>query len=118
LKLFSVEVVIAKVDIPYKVAITPSNVAILQLDKLPANCKPITIKELKKGKYLTSKYLQKDKVICHSDLDEETNNKIIFNFGAIQIETDGKIIYQNDEYVKIKRSNGKIEKIYKDGRER
>lgn len=116
--LFSAEVVIAKMDIPYNEALTPSNIALIQVEKMPENCRVITIDELKKDKYFTNKYLQKDKVICHSDLKQKSNNKIIFNFGSIQIETTGKIIYENDEYIKIKKENGKVEKIYKDGRDR
>ncbi|PLY10416.1 MAG: hypothetical protein C0626_05405 [Arcobacter sp.] len=118
LKLFSTEVIIAKIDIPYNIALSPSNVAILQLDNIPKDCKPITIAELKKEKYFTKKYLQKEKIICHDDLKKENNNKVIFSFGSIEIETNGKILYENDDYIKIKRDNGKIEKIYKDGRAR
>jgi ribosomal protein L15 len=105
-------------DIPYNEALTPSNIALIQVEKMPENCRVITIDELKKDKYFTNKYLQKDKVICHGDLKQKSNNKIIFNFGSIQIETRGKIIYENDEYIKIKKENGKVEKIYKDGRDR
>lgn len=118
LKLFSYEVIIAKIDIPFRTALTPSNVAILQIEKLPDDCKPISLKELKEKKYFTSKYLQKDKIICHSDLKKEDPKRVIFNFGSIEIETPGKIIYENDEYIKIRKENGKIEKIYKDGRDK
>lgn len=116
--LFSVDVIIAKIDIPYNSAITPSNIVLTQIEKLPKNCKQVTIDELKKDEYFTNKYLQKDKIICHNDLRKKSNNKIIFNFGSIQIETTGKILYENDEYIRIKKENGKIEKIYKDGRAR
>jgi hypothetical protein len=105
-------------DIPYNSAITPSNIVLTQIEKLPSNCRQVTIDELKKDEYFTNKYLQKDKIICHSDLRKKSNNKIIFNFGSIQIETTGKILYENDEYIRIKKENGKIEKIYKDGRAR
>ncbi|WP_428027004.1 hypothetical protein [Arcobacter sp.] len=118
LKLFSVDVIVAKIDIPYKNLITPSNIFLAQIEKVPEDCKPITIAELKKEKYYSKKYLQKDKIICHDELERESQNKVIFNFGSIQIETNGKIMYENDEYIKIKRDNGKIEKIYKDGRDR
>jgi len=116
--LFSADVIIAKIDIPYNSAITPSNIVLTQIEKLPKNCKQVTIDELKKDEYFTNKYLQKDKIICHNDLRKKSNNKIIFNFGSIQIETTGKILYENDEYIRIKKENGKIEKIYKDGRAR
>lgn len=118
LKLFSSEVIIAKIDIPYNIALSPSNVSILQLNDIPKDCEPITIDELKKDKYFTKKYLQKDNIICQKDLKRKSNNKVIFNFGSIEIETNGKILYENDEYIKIKRDSGTIEKIYKDGRAR
>lgn len=50
------------------------------------------------------------------DLDKDKNNSVLFNFGSIQIERPGKIIFENDEYIRIKREDGQVEKIYKDGR--
>ena len=40
---------------------------------------------------------------------------MIFNFGNIQIEQNGEIIFQNDKYITIKKNNGKVKKIYKNG---
>lgn len=62
LKLFSYEVIIAKIDIPYKTALTPSNVAILQTEKLPDDCKPITLKELKEKNILQVSIYKKTKL--------------------------------------------------------
>ena len=118
MKLFSIEVIVAKIDIPYNNSLKPSDIFISEIDKLPANCIPITIDELKKDKYISNKFLIKEKVICKDDLKKEKENKVIFNFGSIEIETSGKIMYENDEFIKIKKENGKIEKIYKDGRVR
>ena len=40
---------------------------------------------------------------------------MIFDFGNIEIEKDGKVIKDTKQYVRIKNNDGTIEKIYKDG---
>ena len=38
------------------------------------------------------------------------------NGKTLEIEKKGKIVFENDQFIRIKKDNGKIEKIYKDGR--
>lgn len=116
--LFSKEVIVAKVDIHYKTEITPSLLTILNVDNIDKNCKIVKIEDLKNNKYVASKFIKENKILCFDDLNKKDDNKIIFKFGSIEIETEGKILYENDEFIRIKRNDGKIEKIYKDGRER
>lgn len=117
-KLLAFEVIVAKEDMSFRTQLTPENLEIKDIKLLPENCKPLKLEELKDNKYLSSKFIKKAQVICKDDVKKIVKKSVVFNFGSIQIETDGKIIFENDEYVRIKKDNGKIEKIYKDGKSR
>ncbi|MEA3316101.1 MAG: hypothetical protein U9Q30_09615 [Campylobacterota bacterium] len=73
------------------------------------------INKLKSNKYRAKHYIKKNKVICKKSLYTIANNKINFDFGSFEIESFGKVIQETNQYVKIRKPNGKIEKIYKDG---
>lgn len=116
--LFGIEVIVSKVDMTFRTELTPENLEIKDVKVVPNNCKPLKLEELKNDKYLSSKFIKKNQIICDDDVKKVVKKSVIFNFGSIEIETDGKIIYENDEYIRIKKDNGKIEKIYKDGKVR
>lgn len=116
--LFAFEVIVSKEDMTFRTQLTPENLEVKDTKVLPDNCRPLKLEELKNNKYLSSKYIKKNQIICLDDVKKIVKKSVVFNFGSIQIETDGKIIYENDEYIRIKKDNGKIEKIYKDGKER
>lgn len=116
--LFALEVIVSKEDMTFRTQLTPENLEVKDTKVLPDNCRPLKLEELKNNKYLSSKYIKKNQIICLDDVKKIVKKSVVFNFGSIQIETDGKIIYENDEYIRIKKDNGKIEKIYKDGKER
>jgi len=75
----------------------------------------VNIDKLKSNKYRANHYINKNKVICKKSLYLKPTNKINFNFGSFEIESFGKVIQETNKYVKIRKPNGKIEKIYKDG---
>ena len=50
------------------------------------------------------------------DVKKYENESVIFNFGGVEIEKKGKVIYENDDFIRIKNLDGTIEQIYKDGR--
>jgi len=116
--LFAIELIIAKKDIAYNELLTPNDLVLIDQKEAPLNCVPLKLEELKNNNYKTSKFIKEKKVLCKEDLKKDIKKSIIFRFGSIEIETNGKIMYENDEYIKIKKENGKIEKIYKDGRTR
>ncbi len=117
-KLLAYEVIVSKEDMSFRTQLTPENLEIKDIKQLPENCIPLKLEELKNNKYLSSKFIKKSQIICKDDVKKIVKKSVIFNFGSIQIETDGKIIFENDEYIRIKKDNGKIEKIYKDGKAR
>jgi len=78
----------------------------------------IDIKIFKENKYRAKHYIFKNKPICKKDVYIPASKKIKFNFGLLEIERDGEIIKETDNYIKIKNLNGTIEKIYKHGHNR
>ena len=75
-------------------------------------------KTLEEAKYLleTLKPINKNTIICSKDVKKYENESIIFNFGGVQIEKKGKVIFENKDFIRIKNIDGTIEQIYKDGR--
>jgi len=115
-KLFAINVVIAKNDIHFNEFITLEMVVPGKVQNVKRHCTPTTINDFKTKKLQATHYMKKGFVICKDDVKEFNNKSVLFNFGSIEIEKNGKIIFENDEYIRIKKSNGDIEKIYKDGR--
>jgi len=116
INLFAAQVLVAKKDISYNSTVTAEDVRLTNAEILQKYCEPITIEMLKSNKYISNRYIKQDTVICTDDISVYQKNSVLFNFGSIQIEQNGKMIFENDEYIKIKKDNGDIEKIYKDGR--
>lgn len=116
INLYSIDVIVANSKINYKEIISVEKLSSLNVLSVKKYCIPATIDDLEKDKYFAKHYIRKGSVICLKDIEKYSKNSILFNFGSIQIERNGKLVFENDEYIKIKRNDGKIEKIYKDGR--
>lgn len=116
LNLYSIEVVVTTSKINYKETISPSKLSTKEISSVRKYCIPMKISDFQKEKYTAKRYLKKGTVLCTRDVESFSKNSVLFKFGTIEIETPGKIIYENDKYIKIKRADGEIEKIYKDGR--
>ena len=82
------------------------------------NCTPILKNELSSKKYIAKHYIAKGSIICSKSVEEYKKEAVRFNFGSFEIETEGKVIFENDEFVKIKKLDGSIEKIFKNGLDR
>lgn len=115
-QLFGINVLITKVDINYKELVNLEDLYKSNVTSVKKFCEPVDENDFKTTKYRASRYLKKGTILCKKDLDKDKNNSVLFNFGSIQIERPGKIIFENDEYIRIKREDGQVEKIYKDGR--
>lgn len=114
--LHAIEVVVTTSKINYKETISISKLALSDVPKIKKYCIPMKLSDFKEKKYLAKRYLKKGSVICAKDVEALSKNSVLFNFGSIEIEKPGKVIFENDKYIKIKKTDGKIEKIYKDGR--
>ena len=104
--------------INYKSKIYGSDVKLIKINKKYFCRDYIDLSLLKKSKYYAKHYIAKNKPICLKDVFIPVSRKINFAFGNLEIERDGEVIRETDQYIKIKNENGKIEKIYKDGRDR
>ncbi len=115
-KLFAVEVVITTKDIHYNEYITEQMIKKTNVESVKRHCIPALFEDFKTKKLQAMHYMRQGFIICLNDVKEYSNKSVVFSFGSIQIEQDGEIIFENDEYIKIKKSDNTIEKIYKDGR--
>ncbi len=116
----SVVVIKASKNIPYKEKIQKSH---LYQDKVSTEeisryCKPIVEEDLFLNQYRAKSHIKAGNIICRKDLYvAKKSNKVIFNFGNLSIERNAKVIKETEKYIRIKNENGKVEKIYKDGRD-
>lgn len=116
IKLMAISVLVANESINYEEKLESSKVKMINVDEIKKMCVPLTLSQLQNEEYITTHYINKGSIICLSDVKKYKDNSILFNFGDLQIERKGKIIYENDEFIRIKNLDGTIEKIYKDGR--
>jgi hypothetical protein len=78
-------------------------------------CIPFNIDLLKSQSYQATHYIFKGKPICTKDVKLTSQDKVFYDFGNIYIEKNAKIIGETNKYVKIKNTNGSVDKIYKNG---
>ena len=112
----AITVVVAKKQIAYQQKIEESYVEVKNVSAINKKCVPVTLQQIKDNNFITTTFINVGSIICKKNLTIATQKSVTFNFGSIEIETPGKIIFENDEYIKIKKLDGSIEKIYKDGR--
>jgi len=111
----AVKVLVANKDIKYKSIVTLDDTFYKTVNFVPKRCIPIEKQDFEKQKLMAKHYIRSGRILCVKDLKVDTQNTIVFDFGTLQIEKRGKIIFENKRYIKIQNPNGKIEKIYKDG---
>lgn len=115
-KSFAITVLVSKESINFEEKIDPKKLMMQNVDKITKACEPLKLSDLQNNEYVSSHYINKDKIICLEDLKTYKDESITFNFGGLTIVKKGKIIYENDEFIRIKNLDGTIEQIYKDGR--
>ncbi len=104
--------------INWKESIVSQNVKLIKPND-EYNCKKyLDIEVLKQNQYRAKHYILKNKAICDEDVYIQSDKKIKFNFGFLEIEKDGELIKETNEYIKIKNLDGTIIKIYKNGSEK
>ncbi len=113
---YAINVLVAKEAIPYNTKLTIKHLTMKNVPKVRKSCTPVTLKKLEKQAYMSKHYINKGFILCEKSLKTFKNQSILFDFGSIQIEKSGKLINETDDYIIIKKLNGKTEKIYKDGR--
>ncbi|BAK71476.1 hypothetical protein [Aliarcobacter butzleri] len=114
--LFAVTVLVSKTAIKYEEKIDPSNVIVKEVESINKACTPLTLQQLESNQFVTTHYINKNMIICDKDVKSSENEGVVFNFGGVKIEKKGRIIFENNEFIRIKNLDGTIEQIYKDGR--
>ena len=116
IKIFAITVLVSNEAIKFEEKLDVSKVKVQNITNLNKNCEPLSLSSLQKEEYITTHYINKNTIICTKDVKKQEDNVIVFNFGGVRIEKKGKIIFENDDFIKIKNIDGTIEQIYKDGR--
>jgi len=113
---FAIDVLISKDAIKFEEKIDASKLKLQNINEINKACIPLTLDEIQNEEYISSHYINKNTIICQKDVKKQNDEGIVFNFGGLKIEKKGKIIYENNEFIRIKNLDGTIEQIYKDGR--
>lgn len=115
---YAITVLVTNSALKYEELIDKGKLKVLNVSSLKKACIPLKINEIKTNKYVTAHYINKGSILCRRNVKEYKDNGVVFNFGSIQIEKKGKILQDNDKFIRIRKPNGRVEKIYKDGQER
>ncbi len=113
---FSQTVVVAKESIRFGEELESEKLVQKDVNSIKKSCVPLLMDEINNNKYVTTHFINKNSIICQKDIKKGGEETVIFNFGGLQIEKKGTVIYENDEFIRIKNQDGTIEKIYKDGK--
>ncbi len=114
--IMAVPVLVSKQAIKYEQKISSNMFKIVNVSALNKACIPLKLSKIQNNEYITTHYINKDTIICEKDVKIYKDNSVIFNFGGFEIEKQGRIIYENEDFIRIKKDDGSFEKIYKDGR--
>jgi hypothetical protein len=113
---FAISVLISKESINFEEKLVLSKIRLQNVNDITKSCIPLKLSEVQNKEYITTHYINKNSIICQKDVRIYEDEGVVFNFGGVKIEKKGKIIYENNEFIRIKNLDGTIEQIYKDGR--
>ena len=110
------KVLLSKRNIQFKEVISIEDVVQKTTYKaLKRNCIAVTKEQLQDGQFIALHYIRRGSIICTKDIEKYVRRSVKFDFGSFEIEKVGEVIQETKDFVRIKRRDGKIEKIYKDG---
>ena len=112
---FAVDVLVAKSKIKYNERIKLNNLRLKQVNSVRKSCIPVTLNGLGQDYYISKHYINPGSIICEKDIKIYEKNSVVFKFGNIEIEKEGEVIGETKQYIRLKKPNGRIEKIYKNG---
>lgn len=115
----AMEVLVAKKSISYKEVLSKDDFAVMSANPqdIPRTCEVFNSNNFNSGQYMASKYIKEGSLLCTKDVLEYKPKEVLFNFGSLEIKTDGEVINETAEYITIKKHDGSVQKIYKDGRD-
>ena len=113
--ILALDVLVAKEKIKLKEKIQINNLRVKKVKKVKKACVPITLDQVSNTLYISKHFINAGSIICEKDIKIYKKNSVLFDFGNIEIEKEGKVVGETKKYIRVKKPNGKIEKIYKDG---
>ena len=113
---FSLDVLVAKESIKFEERIDENKLEIKSIGSVSKNCIPVTLSDIRANENVSAHIINKNSIICEKDLKKRQDDSVVFNFGGVVIEKKGKVVFENNEFIRIKNLDGTIEQIYKDGR--
>lgn len=113
---YAITVLVAKQSFAYEEKLSKAKLRLINVNKIRKSCVPLTINDINENDYITRHYINDGSIICKKNVKLYKKESVTFKFGALEIEKKGRIIYENDDFIRIKKADGTIEKIYKDGR--
>ena len=113
---YALTVLIAKESFAYEEKLSKSKLRLVNVNKVRKSCIPLTLKDINENEYVTKHYINDGSILCQKNVKTYKKQSVTFKFGALEIEKKGKIVYENNDFIRIKKADGTIEKIYKDGR--
>lgn len=114
--LFSVDVLTVTKEIRYKEKIQKEKLTLKQVASVDKGCIPLRLQDLENDSFTASHYMFENAIVCMNDVIKYEKESVLFDFGILQIEQEGKVIYENDKFIRLKKQDGTVEKIYKDGK--
>ena len=117
-KLLAITVLVTKDAIKLEEKLDKSKLIEKDVEVVSKSCEPLTLQDLEDNNYVTTHYINKNSIVCKRSVKNFEDDGIVFNFGGFNIVKKGRIVYENDEFIRFRNLDGTIEQIYKDGRER
>lgn len=114
--LFAITVLFSKGSLRFEERVDKSKVEEKKVESISRNCTPLTMEDLEKNDYITTHHINTNVIICQKDVKAVEDMEIVFNFGGFTIIKKGRIVYENDSFIRFRNLDGTIEQIYKDGR--
>lgn len=112
--LFADIMVVSTKNIKYKQNLDYGDLK-LEFTEKKIHCTMFDKEKLLKNNYQAIRYIPKNKPICNKDVQEVVQHRVSANFGSIIIEKDGEYLGETNSYIKIKKSDGSVERINKNG---
>ena len=98
---YAISVLIAKESINFEEKIDSSKLIVQNVSDISKACIPLKLSDIQKQDYVTTHFINKNTIICQKDVKDYKDTGVVFNFGGVKIEKKGKIIYENDEFIRI-----------------
>ena len=103
--LYSIEVLVAKSIIKFNERVLPTNLRFKKVNSVRKSCIPATLSGIGQDYYISTHYINPGSIICEKDIKIHEKKTVVFKFGNIEIEKEGKVVGETKRYIRIKKPN-------------